>query len=173
MALIGLRKCLFTLPSLIFICIFLLLHHQEGILRVKFQKEWPICRNINNNNIEPKIVIIVTSNAKNFELRNAQRKAFPSKFLWTEFQAVRYFLVAQDLILEEMDLEQDTDIILGEFEEGYRNLVLKHIMGLSYVVQYCSNHRFVCHYNYQSVLRTGTICRSVTLRLKLRLKYIN
>ena len=143
MALIGLRKCLFTLPSLIFICIFLTLHRG----RVKFKKEWPVCRRAGiNNNTEPKIVILVTSNAKHFELRNAQRKAFPSEFLWREFRAVRYFLVAQDLIYEEMDLEQDEndiDIILGEFDEGYRNLVLKHIMGLSYVVQYCSNHRFV------------------------------
>ena len=156
MALIGLRKCLFTLPSLIFICIFLIMHRG----RVKFKKEWPVCHHRRpglNDTTEPKIVILVTSNAKNFDLRNAQRKAFPSEFLWREFQAVRYFLVAHDLIFEQMDLEEqndedDMDIILGEFDEGYRNLVLKHIMGLSYVVQYCSNHRFVIENYFSTTL---------------------
>ena len=106
---------------------------------VKFSKDWPLC--VFNNTV-PKIVIIITSNAENIELRNAQREAFPSDFLWREFQALRYFLIAQkeDFFVMEKVIKEN-DIILGDFNESYKHLTWKHLMGLSFVVNWCSNQR--------------------------------
>ena len=42
-------------------------------------------------------------------------------------------------LIEEVIKEED--IILGDFEESYKHLALKHLMGLSYAVNLCSNQR--------------------------------
>ena len=44
---------------------------------------------------DPSVIILVTSNAPNIRLRQAQRRAYSNDFLWSEFRAIRLFMVAQ------------------------------------------------------------------------------
>lgn len=112
----------FFLPALI-VLTFLFTLHKTTTQNIR---KAPFCHP------STKFAILVTSNAPHKELREAQRKAFPSPFLWKEFRASRLFLVAggQDLIDEK-------DTLLGDFPESYRHLALKHIMGLSWVTFQC------------------------------------
>ena len=80
------------------------------------------------------ILILVTSNAPNFELRQAQRLAYSADFLMQHFRAQRIFLVAQGTSREVMEglvkeVKDNTDILLGQFEESYKLLHYKHLMG--------------------------------------------
>ena len=82
---------------------------------------------------DAQIVILVTSNAPNVKMRNSQRKAYPSNYLWDEFRAIRLFLVAQVMDEDVMKhIEFEKDVILGNFQESYKHLSFKHIFGLSW-----------------------------------------
>ena len=74
-------------------------------------------------------------------MRAAQRDAFPSKIL----QAAgikRVFLLAKDELVPEENIilenERNRDILQGSFPEDYHNLSCKHLMGLQWVTQSCS-----------------------------------
>ena len=87
-----------------------------------------------------KVIILVTSNAPNFKLRQTHRRAYSQDFLLTHFQAQRIFLVAQhpehSLISAE---NQENDILWGSFPENYRNLNRKHLMGLAWATSHCTH----------------------------------
>ena len=127
---------LFTTFSTLLFCIFLVIQRTF----IRFSKDWPKC---DHEGRQPKVVILVTSNAKNVELRKAQRQAFSDGFLWKEFLAKRFFLVAQDqnsTLMQEVVKEED--IVLGDFRESYKHLSFKHLMGLSFATDACSNNRY-------------------------------
>ena len=84
-----------------------------------------------------KVIILVTSNAPNQALRQAHRQAYTQEFLMDHFQAQRVFLVAQDHSLPLTTLSKETDTLLGSFQESYRHLSLKHLMGLSWAATHC------------------------------------
>lgn len=93
-----------------------------------------------------KLVMIVTSNARDFQARAAQRDAY-STYLLRSHRIHRVFLLAQD---EEVDQEQINreqfdfqDLVQGNFQESYRNLSYKHIMGLKWASHFCSHARYV------------------------------
>ena len=84
--------------------------------------------------IDPQILILVTSNAPNFELRRAQRLAYSANYLQQNFHAQRIFLVAQGEtrdIMENLakEAEANGDILFGQFKESYRHLHYKHLDG--------------------------------------------
>lgn len=97
-------------------------------------------------------IIIVTSNARNVGLRSAQREAFPS-FELSKKAMKRVFLLARDDRIGNNSAEEKLkqviqneneiykDIILGDFQEDYKNLTYKHLMGLSWVATYCKDTR--------------------------------
>ena len=67
------------------------------------------------------------------KIRLAQRKAYPSDYLWHEFKAMRYFLLAHvrnEQIMQSVLSEKDA--ILGNFQESYKHLSYKHLLGLSW-----------------------------------------
>ena len=79
------------------------------------------------------IIILVTSNAPNLKIRRAQRSAYPSNYLWQEFKAIRLFMVAKDSGEKVMsNVQYEQDVILGNFQESYKHLSFKHILGLSW-----------------------------------------
>lgn len=101
-----------------------------------------------NNPCDPwatDMVVVTTSKASHFGLREAQRSAFPSEALASE-GVTRVFLVAleddegdgavQSRLLEEN--ARHGDLVQGNFRESYRNLAYKHVMGLQWAVQYCN-----------------------------------
>ena len=93
---------------------------------------------------ERKMVIVVTSNARNFELRNSHRVAFPADYL--EAKGVqRVFLLALDPEVSQGDIAAENDahgdIVQGNFHEHYRHLGYKHIMGLKWAASHCKHAR--------------------------------
>ena len=95
---------------------------------------------------ERKMVIVVTSNARNAALRSSQRAAFPGDYL--EARGVRrVFLLALDPEVSQGDImaedEAHGDIVQGNFREHYRHLGYKHIMGLKWAVSHCEHARWV------------------------------
>lgn len=89
---------------------------------------------------------MVTSNAKDFDLRAAQREAFPTRVL-ENAGIKRVFLLARDAAVSQSEVEAENeshrDIVQGNFEELYRQLGYKHIMGLQWAVTYCRNARYI------------------------------
>ncbi len=89
-------------------------------------------------NPEAKIVILVTSNAPNVEARRAQRNAYAAQFLWEEFKAQRFFLVAQSSNEGTMqNILHESDSLVGDFQESYKRLYLKNLLGLTWAVSNC------------------------------------
>lgn len=102
----------------------------------------------NNDKIET--ILIVTSYAENVESRSALRRAYPEEHL-SQYGIYRVFLLAalkerlseisQNAIINEN--ERFHDIIQGNFQEAYRNLTYKHLMGLKWAVSMCLNIKYV------------------------------
>ena len=105
-------------------------------------------------------VIVVTSNARNFGLREAQREAFPEDDLEAE-GIRRVFILATDPGIDQERVREENlrhgDIVQGNFRESYKHLaykvrsdtqkyilnnanscVFQHIMGLNWATTYCS-----------------------------------
>ena len=87
------------------------------------------------------MIVLVTSNAKNFHLRTAQRNAIDSQTLQTTFGIKRFFILAVDEKVSQRKIENEFrvhgDIVQGNFHESYKMLSFKHIMGLRWATQQC------------------------------------
>ena len=101
----------------------------------------------NQNHVhENRLVILVVSNAKNHDLREAQREAFNQTFL-NSVGMKRVFLLftQEDNIAAQKDIEDEnkrhSDIIQGNMKEDYKNLAYKHLMGLQWVATECNHFR--------------------------------
>ena len=100
----------------------------------------------NQNHVhENRLVILVVSNAKNQELRNAQRDAFNQTML-NRLGMKRIFLlfvdednISQEIIEEESKMH--LDIVQGSMMEDYKNLSYKHLMGLQWAADECRHFR--------------------------------
>ena len=100
----------------------------------------------NQNHVhENRLVILVVSNAKNHDLREAQREAFNQTFL-NSLGMKRIFLlftdedqIAQKSIEDEN--KRHSDIVQGNMREGYKNLAFKHLMGLQWAADECKGYR--------------------------------
>ncbi|XP_045466327.1 beta-1,3-galactosyltransferase 5-like [Harmonia axyridis] len=106
------------------------------------------CYTISNSG-KIKAVFIVTSYFSNVETRSAMRRAFSNEDL-NKLGVRRIFLlgitvdnkyVNQNAIRDEA--RRYGDLVQGNFQEAYRNLTYKHIMGLMWVNRYCENAQFV------------------------------
>ncbi|XP_077286473.1 beta-1,3-galactosyltransferase 5-like [Arctopsyche grandis] len=93
-----------------------------------------------------RIVMIITSYAGHVELRSAHRRTFSNDDL-DEMGIKRVFLLSKLTVYNEMQISQKAiehehfrfgDIIQGNFIEAYRNLTLKHIMGLKWTSTQCN-----------------------------------
>lgn len=90
-------------------------------------------------------ILLVTSRSSNFHLRDAQRRAYPDKYLRKHFGMRRIFLLAYDPLVTYELLTKESrefdDILMGDFREDYLNLSLKHIMGLQWASSSCNRKR--------------------------------
>ncbi|CAH0400466.1 unnamed protein product [Chilo suppressalis] len=90
------------------------------------------------------LTIIVTSYVGHVELRSAHRRAMPADLL-ESMNVTRVFLlskipvtekyITQAAIINELSIYKD--ILQGSFVENYRNLTLKHLMGLRWASNVC------------------------------------
>ena len=88
------------------------------------------------------VIILVHSHAANFELRSSQRKSgqFSQniKFVFILFQSSS---VEKSETIKEHSIHGD--ILLGDKEESYYNLVNKHVMGLYWAVENCPDVEYI------------------------------
>ena len=91
------------------------------------------------------LVILVVSNAKNQDLRRAQREAFNQSFLKSLGMKRFFLLFTDDGNIAQKSIEDENkrhlDIIQGSMQENYKNLAFKHLMGLHWAGQHCKNYR--------------------------------
>lgn len=95
---------------------------------------------------QTQIVLLVTSYAGDVETRSAIRQAYPQQVL-DEMHIKRVFLLARihpdrnrnqvSQAAIQNEHEHFRDVIQGDFIEDYRNLTLKHLMGLHWACWRC------------------------------------
>ncbi|XP_061721421.1 beta-1,3-galactosyltransferase 2-like [Cydia pomonella] len=117
----------------------------------------------------PFIIMIVTSYVGDFELRNMFRRGMPREKL-ESMNTTRIFLLAeippgeknitQNRIEEEN--ENFNDILQGAFTESYRNLTIKHLMGLQWVTTKCPNASYILKVDDDTVFRFEKILNILT-----------
>ena len=100
----------------------------------------------NQNHVhENRLVILVVSNAKNHDLREAQREAFNQTFLNSLGMKRVFLLFTHDDNIAQKDIEDEnkkySDIVQGNMKEDYKNLAYKHLMGLEWVARECNYFR--------------------------------
>lgn len=99
------------------------------------------------------LIVVVTSHPGHVELRRAFRAALPARVLKTH-GIRRVFLMARinpaQLGYDQVDqsaIEAEHlafgDVVQGDFQEDYRNLTYKHVMGLKYAVRFCPQAQLV------------------------------
>lgn len=95
------------------------------------------------------IIITVTSYFGDVETRSAMRRSFSSEKL-NKLHLKRVFLLGitsdnkyttQNSVTDES--KRFKDIVQGNFQESYRNLTFKHVMGHKWVTEHCSAVKYV------------------------------
>jgi len=108
------------------------------------------------------ILQLITSHAGNYKLRSRMRREFNSSEL-AKLNVRRVFLIGQtppassasDMMSNgakfsiplEHEIQEESqvsgDLLLGTFVEAYRNLTYKHVMGLQWASDHCSQAQFL------------------------------
>lgn len=109
------------------------------LLDFKFMRNSLVCQNV------PLLAIIVVSSSPyNYYKRQAIRNT------WVQdgnfFKLVFLFGETDDVVVEQiikLEYAKYKDIVQGNFIDTYKNLTYKHVMGLQWATQYCSNVKFV------------------------------
>ncbi|XP_054726941.1 beta-1,3-galactosyltransferase 5 [Anastrepha obliqua] len=113
----------------------------------KYEMANNVCRKYDK---ELLAIIIITSYAGHDELRAAHRQAIPQSKL-SEMGMQRVFLLAalphtEKFITQKQLLDEQQrfgDLLQGNFQEAYRNLSYKHVMGLRWAATDCSSAKFI------------------------------
>ncbi|XP_018020007.1 beta-1,3-galactosyltransferase 5 [Hyalella azteca] len=98
-------------------------------------------------------VVLVHTHPSHIDLRNTFRRQMPQEIL-AEIGLRRVFLIGQankgqslypSVKQSEIDAENEVfrDMVQGNFEEHYRNLTYKHVMGLTWATRFCSHAAFI------------------------------
>ncbi|NWQ81710.1 B3GL1 acetylgalactosaminyltransferase, partial [Columbina picui] len=101
--------------------------------------------------IDPFLVILVTSRPEDVKSRQAIRITWASRDSWWGHRVLTLFLLGQEARREDdaaaLSVEDENilygDIIRQDFMDTYDNLTLKTIMGFRWVTEFCSNTRFL------------------------------
>ncbi|XP_008945569.1 PREDICTED: UDP-GalNAc:beta-1,3-N-acetylgalactosaminyltransferase 1 [Merops nubicus] len=104
------------------------------------------CKDIN-----PFLVILVSSSPKDVKSRQAIRITWGSQNFWWGHRVLTLFLLGEDTQREDsvaaLSVEDESllygDIIRQDFMDTYNNLTLKTIMAFRWVTEFCSNTRFL------------------------------
>ncbi|XP_068098209.1 beta-1,3-galactosyltransferase 2-like [Hyperolius riggenbachi] len=100
------------------------------------------CKNLN-----PFLVLIIATVAAEVENRKAIRKTWGNESFVTGKPIVRLFLLGTDSTLDHNiigeESEQYHDIIQMGFQDTYKNLTIKTMMGIDWVANYCPGAQYV------------------------------
>ncbi|XP_074860831.1 UDP-GalNAc:beta-1,3-N-acetylgalactosaminyltransferase 1 isoform X1 [Carettochelys insculpta] len=118
------------------------------------------CKDIN-----PFLVILVSSQPMDVEARQAIRVTWGSKKLWGDHQVLILFLLGQgserEDRLEALSIEDESilygDIIRQDFMDTYNNLTLKTIMAFRWVSEFCSNAKYIMKTDSDVFINTGNL----------------
>ncbi|NXK99111.1 B3GL1 acetylgalactosaminyltransferase, partial [Mesembrinibis cayennensis] len=121
------------------------------------------CRDIN-----PFLVILVSSHPKEVKSRQAIRITWGSQKVWWGRRIVTLFLLGQDAQREDnaaaaLSVEDESilygDIIRQDFMDTYDNLTLKTIMAFRWVTEFCSNTRFLMKTDADVFINTANLVK--------------
>ncbi|XP_005228958.1 UDP-GalNAc:beta-1,3-N-acetylgalactosaminyltransferase 1 isoform X1 [Falco peregrinus] len=118
------------------------------------------CKDVN-----PLLVILVSSSPKDVESRQAIRITWASQNFWWGHRILTLFLLGQDTQREDnpaaLSVEDESilcgDIICQDFMDTYDNLTLKTIMAFRWVSECCSNARFLMKTDADVFINTANL----------------
>ncbi|NXC66091.1 B3GL1 acetylgalactosaminyltransferase, partial [Anhinga anhinga] len=117
--------------------------------------------------INPFLVILVSSGPKDVKSRQAIRITWASRDFWWGHRILTLFLVGQDTEGQDnaaaLSVEDESilygDIIRQDFMDTYDNLTLKTIMAFRWVSEFCSNARFVMKTDADVFINTANLVK--------------
>lgn len=120
------------------------------------------CKDIN-----PFLVILVSSRPKDVKSRQAIRITWGSESFWWGHRVLTLFLLGQEMETEDssaaLSVEDEIilygDIIRQDFVDTYNNLTLKTIMAFRWVSEFCSNARFIMKTDTDVFINTGNLVK--------------
>ncbi|NXL43979.1 B3GL1 acetylgalactosaminyltransferase, partial [Podilymbus podiceps] len=118
------------------------------------------CKDVN-----PFLVILVSSRPKDVKSRQAIRITWGSQNFWWGRRILTLFLLGQDTQREDnaeaLSVEDESilygDIIRQDFTDTYDNLTLKTIMAFRWVTEFCSNARFLMKTDADVFINTANL----------------
>ncbi|XP_009477872.1 UDP-GalNAc:beta-1,3-N-acetylgalactosaminyltransferase 1 [Pelecanus crispus] len=120
------------------------------------------CKDIN-----PFLVILVSSHPKDVKSRQAIRMTWGSQNFWWGHRILTLFLLGQDTQREDnaakLSVEDESilygDIIRQDFMDTYDNLTLKTIMAFRWATEFCSNARFLMKTDSDVFINTANLLK--------------
>ncbi|NXL34066.1 B3GL1 acetylgalactosaminyltransferase, partial [Glaucidium brasilianum] len=117
--------------------------------------------------INPFLVILVSSRPRDVELRQAIRITWASQHLWWGHRILTLFLLGQATRREEtaaaLSVEDESilygDIIRQDFMDTYDNLTLKTIMAFRWVSEFCPNAKFLMKTDADVFINTANLVK--------------
>ena len=125
----------------------------------------------------PKTIIIVPSARQNFSRRQRFRKGPIANYTMNNPDAVYVFFVGfgHDA-MGELDEEIQTcnDIVLNGFGDTYRNILLKHVSMINWVLHYCPGTEFVLRFDDDVGLKSDleSVIKALERHRKSRTNFI-
>ncbi|XP_009076854.1 PREDICTED: UDP-GalNAc:beta-1,3-N-acetylgalactosaminyltransferase 1 [Acanthisitta chloris] len=127
----------------------------------------------NCKDINPFLVILVSSSPKDVKARQAIRVTWGSQNFWWGQRVLTLFLLGQDTHGEDnvaaLSVEDESilygDIIRQDFMDTYDNLTLKTIMAFRWLTEFCSNAKFLMKTDTDVFINTPNLVRFL-LQLK-------
>ncbi|XP_061861355.1 UDP-GalNAc:beta-1,3-N-acetylgalactosaminyltransferase 1 [Colius striatus] len=125
-------------------------------------RERPTCHDIN-----PFLVILVTSRPRDVQSRQAIRITWAAQDFWWGHRILTLFLLGRDTQREDdataLSVEDESilygDIIRQDFVDTYDNLTLKTIMAFQWVTEFCSNARFLMKTDADVFINTANLVK--------------
>uniref|UniRef100_A0A8C6K357 Hexosyltransferase n=1 Tax=Melopsittacus undulatus TaxID=13146 RepID=A0A8C6K357_MELUD len=120
------------------------------------------CKDIN-----PFLVILVSSRPEDMMSRQAIRMTWGSQSFWWGHRILTLFLLGQDSQRENnaaaLSVEDESilygDIIRQNFMDTYNNLTLKTIMAFRWITEFCSNTRFLMKTDTDVFINTANLIK--------------
>ncbi|XP_073448989.1 beta-1,3-galactosyltransferase 2-like [Aquarana catesbeiana] len=133
------RKTLLSIPST-------MSPPAEGYLIINF---YPYVLNEPNKckTVSPFLVLIIASSAVDTEKRQAIRQSWGNESLRVGIPIVRLFMLGIDRTVDHNVILQESekyhDIVQKNFQDTYKNLTIKTMMGIDWVSVYCPGAKYV------------------------------